>query len=185
MVSLTSLWAPILISAVIVFVASSVVHMVLPYHRSDYRKVPSEDAVMDALRKFGIPPGDYHMPRPENAAAMKSPEFQEKVKKGPVVMMTVMSGQFAMGKKFAQWFLYILVVSAVAAAVACHTMAPGAAHRHVFHVVGVVAFAAYGLALWPISIWYERSWSTTLKSNIDALIYAALTGAVFGWLWPR
>jgi len=33
MVPLTSLWAPILLSAVIVFVASSIMHMVLPFHR--------------------------------------------------------------------------------------------------------------------------------------------------------
>ena len=126
MVSWTSLWAPILISAVACFIASSLIHMVLPYHRSDYKKVPSEDAVMEALRKFSIPPGDYHMPRPDSAQAMKSPEFQEKFKKGPVVMMTVMAGEFSMGKKFAQWFVYLLVVSAFAGCVAGHALAPGA-----------------------------------------------------------
>ncbi len=185
MVSWTSLWLPILISAVACFIASSLIHMVLPYHRSDYKKVPSEDAVMDALRKFSIPPGDYHMPRPDNAQAMKSPEFQEKFKKGPVVMMTVMAGEFSMGKKFAQWFVYLLVVSAFAGCVAGNALAPGAPFEHVFHFVGLVAFASYGLALWPISIWYERSWGTTLKSNIDALIYAVATAAIFAWLWPR
>lgn len=185
MVPLMSLWAPILLSAVVVFVASSVIHMLLPYHRSDYGKVPSEDAVMEALRKFGIPPGDYHMPRPESPEQMKSAEFKEKFNKGPVVMMTVMSGKFAMGKKFAQWFIYILVVTAFAGYLAAHTLPPGSTFKHVFHIVGPVAFASYGLALWPISIWYERSWATTFKSNIDAFIYAALTAGVFGWLWPR
>ena len=48
MVSVTALWLPILLSAVIVFVASSIIHMVLPFHRKDYRPVPSEDGVMDA-----------------------------------------------------------------------------------------------------------------------------------------
>ena len=100
-------------------------------------------------------------------------------------MMTVMSGQFAMGKKFAQWFVYLLVVGALAGSVAGHTLAPGAPFEHVFHIVGLVAFAGHGLALWPISIWYERSWTTTLKSNIDALIYALLTAGIFGWLWPK
>ncbi len=38
MVSLMSLWIPILVSAVIVFVLSSIIHMVLPYHRTDLRK---------------------------------------------------------------------------------------------------------------------------------------------------
>ena len=64
MVPLVSLWLPILLSAVMVFVASSIIHMALPYHRTDYRKLPAEDEVMDALRKVGIPPADYMMPCP-------------------------------------------------------------------------------------------------------------------------
>ena len=90
MVPLSSLWLPVLLSAVVVFVASSILHMGLPYHRSDYRKVPAESEVMDALRKFDIPPGDYMMPRPENPAEMKSPEFAEKIRSGPIMICTVM-----------------------------------------------------------------------------------------------
>ena len=40
MVPLTDLWLPILLSAILVFVASSVMHMLLTYHRSDYRQTP-------------------------------------------------------------------------------------------------------------------------------------------------
>ena len=72
---------------------------------------------------------------------------------------------------------------------ACRTSATtlplGAPHEHVFHLVALVAFASYGLALWQNSIWYSRSWLTTLKSNVDALIYALLTAAIFAWLWPN
>jgi hypothetical protein len=184
MVSFAHLWLPILVSAVAVFIASSLIHMFLPYHRSDYRPIPSEDAVMEALRKFNIPRGDYLAPRPGSPEHMKSAEYQEKRKKGPVFMMTVMSGEFSMGKIFGQWFLYLLVVGALAGCLAAHTLPPGAPFEHVFHIVGIVAFASYGMALWQLSIWYQRSWATTLKSNFDALIYAALTGAIFAWLWP-
>ena len=185
MVSVMSLWAPILVSAVAVFIASSIVHMVLAYHHGDFRQVPSEDAVMDALRKFNIPPGDYLMPRPAGRNAMKSPEFQEKFKRGPVVMMTVMSGRFDMAKQFGQWFVYLLFMGAYAGALAGLVLAPGADHHAVFHVVAVVAFAGYGLALWPLSIWYHRSWSTTAKGTLDALIYALVTAFVFGQMWPH
>ena len=58
MTALHSLWLPILLSSVIVFVVSSIIHMALPWHNSDYPKVPNEDKVMDALRPFAIPPGD-------------------------------------------------------------------------------------------------------------------------------
>ena len=75
MVHIPALWLPIILSAVLVFVASSLIHMVLGYHKADYRKVPDEDRVMDALRPFNIPPGDYLMPCPTSAADMKNPAF--------------------------------------------------------------------------------------------------------------
>jgi hypothetical protein len=185
MVPLLALWAPILLSAIAVFIVSSLVHTVLGYHHTDFGKVPAEEAVMDALRKFDIPPGDYLMPRPGSREEMKSGEYQAKFKRGPVAMITVMSGTLAMGKQFVQWFVYVLVVGTIAAYVAGHALGPGAPWTAVFRFAGTVAFAAYGLALWQSSIWYSRSWRTTLKSNFDALIYALVTAGIFGWLWPK
>ena len=40
-----SLWLPVMISAVVVFVASSIIHMALKYHKADYKSLPNEDAV--------------------------------------------------------------------------------------------------------------------------------------------
>ena len=88
MVGLTQLWLPILLSAVFVFIASSIIHMFSPWHKGDYLTVPNQDRVMDALRPFAIPAGDYMLPHPASAAEMKSPEFAEKLKRGPVVIMT-------------------------------------------------------------------------------------------------
>src|SRR5205809_192263 len=115
MVPLTALWLPILISAVFVFVASSILHMVLPFHRSDYRKLPAEDETMAALRKFNIPPGDYLVPCAGTPKNMSNPEFLEKMNKGPVLHMTVLpSGPPTMGGSLAQWFVYCLVVGVFA-----------------------------------------------------------------------
>ncbi|MGH2361181.1 MAG: hypothetical protein ACRDGM_11665 [bacterium] len=186
MVPLSSLWIPIVLGAVLVFVVSSIIHMVLPYHRSDYGKVPTEDDVMEALRRFKIPPGDYMVPRPGAAATMRSPEFQERMKKGPVLMMTVMeSGMAGMGKQLAMWFAYSILVGVFAAYIAGRALAPGAAYLDVFRFAGTTAFAAYSLGLWQNSIWYKRSWSTTLKSTFDGLVYGMLTAGALGWLWPR
>jgi len=184
MVSLTALWLPILLSAVACFIASSIIHMFLPYHRSDYKKAPTEDAIMDDLRKANLAPGDYLIPHPGSPEHMKSEEYKTKVNRGPVVMLTVMTGFFAMGKRFTQWFLFLLFVGFFAACAAAPLLHPGAGHKVVFHTIGLIAFAAYGLALWPLSIWYNRSWATTIKSNVDALIYAVVTGLIFAWLWP-
>jgi hypothetical protein len=183
MVPILSLWAPILASAVLVFLASSILHMVLPYHRSDFRKVESEDALMESLRKLGVRPGNYMMPHAGSPSAMKDPAFLEKKKKGPVAVLTVMRDP-SMGASLAQWLVYCVVVSIVAAYIAGRALGPGADYLAVFRFAGATAFVGYGLALWQNSIWYKIAWSTTIKSNIDSLIYGLLTGGVFGWLWP-
>jgi hypothetical protein len=183
---LAALWLPILLSAVIVFVASSIIHMVLPWHKSDYPKLTNEEQVMNALRPLNIPPGDYVMPRPTSSQALRTPEFQEKMKRGPVVYMTVLpNGVTGMGKNLAQWFVFSVVVSVFAAYVTRSALPPGAAFRAVFKFASVTAFIGYSLALWPMSIWYRRAWLTTIKSTIDGLIYGVLTAGVFGSLWPH
>ena len=185
MVPILSLWLPILLAAVFVFVVSSIIHMFLPYHRSDFQGVPDEGKVMDALRPFGIAPGDYHMPRAGSPEAMKSPEFQEKAAKGPVVFMTVLpNGMPAMGQSLMQWFVYCLLIGVFAAYVTGRAFGPGTDYLVVFRFTGTVAFSAYAIALLQNSIWYKRNWPATLKSVFDGLIYALLTGGVFGWLWP-
>ena len=64
MIPLTALWMPIALSAVLVFLASAVLHMMLPIHRKDYKKLPSEDKIRDAIREANVPPGNYMYPRP-------------------------------------------------------------------------------------------------------------------------
>lgn len=186
MVGFDVLWLPVLVSAAVVFVLSSVIHMATPWHRGDYRQLPQEDKVLEALRPFGIPPGDYMAPRVSSMAEWKSPEFAEKLKKGPVFTATVTpSGTSGMGSSLSLWFLYSVVVGVFAAYVAGRALPAGANYLQVFRFAGVTAFAGYSLALWQMSIWYRRSWVTTLKTTIDGLIYALFTAGLFGWLWPR
>jgi hypothetical protein len=185
MTGLSALWLPILLSAVLVFVASSLIHMASPWHKSDFPKMANEDQVMDALRPLAIPPGDYFFPRPGQREDMKSPAFAEKVKRGPVVLMTVMPGGMSMGQSLVMWFLYVVVISAFAAYIAGRALPPGAVYLQVFRFAGATAFIGYTAALWQMSIWYRRALLTTIKSTVDGLIYASLTAGVFGWLWPR
>jgi len=187
MTALSQLWMPVLLASVLVFVASSVIHMMSGWHKGDYNKLSRQDDVMNALRPFSIPPGDYMVPRPDSPADMKSAEFKARLQQGPVFMMTVYpsGGDFRMGKKLGLWFVYILVVSFFAAYVGGRALGPGAEYLAVFRFVGTTAFAGYALALWQLSIWYDRSLGTTTRSTIDGLIYALLTAGTFGWLWPR
>lgn len=186
MTGVFQLWLPILLSAVVVFIASAIIHMVLPWHKSDYPKMPMEDKLRDAVRPLAIPPGDYMVPCPQSMQEMKSPEFAEKLKSGPVMVMTVMpNGPSAMGQSLILWFLYSIVMSIFAAYIAGRALPAGAEYLSVFRFTGATAFIAYSTALWQMSIWYRRSCTTTIKSTIDGLVYGLLTAGVFGWLWPR
>jgi hypothetical protein len=186
MVPLLSLWLPILVSAVIVFVASFLMHMVLPYHWSDHRRLPKEDEAMEALRRLGLPPGDYAVPNAGSPKGMKTPEFAEKLKKGPVMFATVLpSGPPSMAASLVQWFVYCLVVGLFAAYITAHAVQMGSPYLHVFRFAGCTAFMGYGMALVQDSIWHKRAWATTIKSLIDALVYGLLTAGTLGWLWPR
>lgn len=185
MVTITALWLPILLAAIVVFVVSSVIHMFLKYHQSDFRKLDAEDAVMNALRPFRIPPGDYVFPYCGSTKRMGEPDFIEKMAKGPIAFMTVMpNARPSMAASLIQWFVYCLIVGVFAAYVTGRALEPGAHYLSVFRLAGTVAFAGYGLALLQNSIWYKRNWPSTIKSVFDALIYALVTAGTFGWLWP-
>jgi len=182
---LSSLWLPILLSSAIVFIASSIIHMAPLWHQSDYPKMPNEDKVMDALRPLAIPPGDYMVPRP-SPAEMRSPEFAAKLKKGPVLIVTVMANEMpSMARNLVKWFFYTAAVGFFSAYVAGRTLPPGTDYLRVFQLIGATAFIGYTMALWQMSIWYSRSWINTIKATVDGLIYALLTAGTFGWLWPR
>jgi hypothetical protein len=185
MVSLSDLWIPIVLSAVVVFVGSSILHMVLPYHRSDYKPLPDEERVMAVLRGVGLKRGLYVFPfcMPKD---MKSPAAVEKYKAGPVGMMTIFpSGPPAMPKFLGQWFLYCLIISFFVALVADSSARFGSGYHHVFHVAGLSAFLAYGLANLVNGVWRGQPWSVVIKEVVDGLIYALLTAGTFARLWPR
>lgn len=184
MVPILSLWVPILVSAVLVFIVSAIIHMVLPYHKDDWKKVEREDDLLEAFRKIGVPPGDYMAPCAGGYRGMKDPAFQEKMKRGPIVIMTVMGAGASMGKSLAQWFVFCVVVGVFAAYLTGRAFGPGTDYMTVFRYAGTTAFLGHSLALVQTSIWYHRAWSTTIKLLLDGLLYALLTAGVFGAMWP-
>lgn len=185
MVHLTALWLPILLSAVVVFLASSVLHMVLKHHFKDYQKLPEEEALGAALREKGVKPGNYAFPCPANPKEWQSKEFAKKLEVGPVGFMNVKrSGPPAMGKHLGQWFAFCIVVGIFCAYIASITLGPGADYMTVFRITSCVAFLAFSISGVSESIWKAQSWGTTTRFAIDGLIYSLLTGGVFGWLWP-
>jgi hypothetical protein len=186
MITLTQLLLPALLSAVLVFLVSSLIHMLTPWHAGDFQRLPNEDGVLAALRPFNLVPGAYLGPRPSAMKDLGTPEFQDKLRRGPNVMMTVMPNTVGgMGQQLSTWFVYAAIVALFAGYITSRAVGAGVDRSVVFKFVGAIAFAAYSLGLWQMSIWYRRSWLVTLKSTIDGLVYGALTAAAFAWLWPR
>jgi hypothetical protein len=174
-----------LLAAVIVFVASSILHMLLKYHQGDYRKLPDEEKVLAALRPVGLTRGLYIFPYCTHKD-MKSPEMAEKYKAGPIGTITVFPlGMPAMPKFLGQWFAFCLIVAFCAAYLTGRTVAPGAHYLVVFRVAGTAAFLAYGVGNLANGIWKGQPWGMVIKEVVDGLIYSLLTAGTFGWLWPR
>ena len=185
MVSLAALWLPIVLSAVIVFIASSIMHTVLKYHHADIKQLPEEEKTMAALRSNGLQKGLYVFPYC-NPKDMKSPAMVEKYKQGPVGMLTVFpNAPPAMPKFLGQWFGFCLIISFFVAYLTGHTVAPGTPYLAVFRVAGTAGFMAYGLGQIVSSIWKGQPWSMTVKEVVDGLVYGLLTAGTFGWLWPK
>ena len=185
MVSLGQLWLAVVLAAVAVFVASSVIHMVLKYHNSEYRGFPNEDEVAAAIRKGNPAPGQYALPYCVDMKEMEKPEMQAKYASGPVGLMLVRkAGKMSMGPYLTQWFVVNVVIALFCAYLASRTLAPGAEYLSVFRVTGTVAFVGYAAGGWISGIWMGVPWSSVRKGTLDALIYALVTGGVFGWRWP-
>jgi hypothetical protein len=171
---------------VLVFIASSIIHMALQIHKREYKKLPEEKNLLEAMLKAGIPRGEYMFPCAASLKDAKTPEMQEKYRKGPCGFMTIVpSGVPSMFKNLVLWFLYSVLISVFVAYVAGRTLGPGTEYLPVFRVAGGVAIIAYTAGHFPGSIWKGTPWGTTLKHVLDGVLYGLLTAGVFGWLWPN
>ena len=184
MVGLFTLWMPILVSAVFVFIALAIVHMIPGWHQNDMKAVPDEDKVRETLR--GVAPGEYRFPFGKTTKDMEAPAFVEKMKAGPVGVMTIRpNGELPFGKMMGLWFVYSLVIGVIVAYVTSRARSAGAPFLEVVRVSGAVAFSCYAVAHWQNLIWWGKSARMTLTYSVDGLLYAIVTGVTFGWLWPK
>lgn len=186
MVGLSDLWLPILVSAVLVFIVSAIIHMVLKYHNKDYTPLPNEEAVRAAIRAGNPGPAQYVIPYCSDMKDMEKPEMKQKYAEGPVAVINLLRpGRPNMGKYLSQWFLFLLVVSFFIGYVASHSLARDARYLQVFRIVGAVGFLVYGLGQFPAAIWMGKPWRIAFKDMVDGLVYGLVTAGTFGWLWPR
>ncbi len=181
----THLWLPVLITAVAVFIASSLIHMVFKWHNSDYKKLSNEDAVRDAIRAGSPSPGQYVVPYCADMKDMQNEAMQQKYIAGPIGMLTLRkNGPPSIGGSLIQWFVYVLVVAAIAGAMAMRVFGVGGNAHGAGHLVGLVSFLTFTGGSVQMGIWMGKPWGSVIKDVLDGLIYATIGCLVFTWLWP-
>ena len=179
------LWLPVLVAAVLVFIASSLIHMVFKWHNADYLKLSNEDAVGAAIRAGSPAPGQYILPYCSDMKQMQDEAMQSKYRDGPIGMLTLRrNGPPAIGGSLLQWFVYSLVVAAIAGAIAMRIFGVEGSTHGAGHLVGLVTFLTYAGGSVQTGIWFGKPWGSVAKDLFDALIYATLSGLAFMWLWP-
>ena len=180
------LWLPILVAAVSVFVASSLIHMVFKWHNSDYKPLANEDAVLATIRAGSPTPGLYVLPHCADMKDLQKEEMQKKFREGPVGFLTLKPPAApAIGGALLKWFILNLVVAIIAGAIAMHIYGPRAdANRAACHLVAVISFLTYAGGSIQAGIWMGKPWVSVAKDQLDAAIYAVVSGLSFCWLWP-
>jgi hypothetical protein len=180
-------WKPILLSAVLVHVASAIVWMLLPIHKNDFKNPgEKEKDILEFVRRLGLAPGVYWVPYCGHGADRKNPEVIEKMKAGPYASVNILGKPPSMGLSMIMWVLNLLGIAfLVAYIVGSAGMQPGTSYMHAFKVCGLIALLAHGGNALTLSIWMGMPWSHLPGRIIDAVIYASLTAGTFAWLWPK
>lgn len=185
MVSITALWMPILIATVLVFFASNLIWMVLRLHRNDWQPLPDEESFAATLNAQDPPPGEYTFPFASTPDEWKSEEWQAKFQRGPVGFLTLKpAGEMGMAKSMISWLIYIVLIQIFIAYLTGLAWPEGASFKEVFRVASTVGILGFAGSAPTEAIWLGRKWSNVAKWLFDGLVYASISAAVFGWLWP-
>jgi hypothetical protein len=158
----------------------------MPHHKKDFKGVPDEDNVLEAMRTGGVKPGVYFFPFCEDRGKMNDPDMVAKMEEGPMGTMTVMPpGPPAMGKPMVLQAVYFLIATILVAYIGAVALAPGTPYLTVFRIIATAAILAYAGAHAPRSIWFGRPWGHTFKEIVDGVVYGLLTAGIFASMWPE
>jgi hypothetical protein len=184
MADLMGLWLPIVAAAIAVFVASSLVHMVFKWHKSDFGRLSDEDEVQSVLRKAGAARGQFIVPYCQDMKESQSEAMKAKYIAGPIASITVFpSGVPTMGPMLGKWFVQNLVFATIAAAIALQVYGRGEHGHEAGHLAGLLTALAYGGGSIGQGVWMGKPWRVVALDLLDALIYGTVTALVFWKLW--
>jgi hypothetical protein len=184
-VSPLDLWLPIIVASVIVFIASFISWMVLPFHKKDFRKLKDEEALFKTLAAMDAEPGMYMFPSCDDPSRMKDPEYKKQWLAGPHGSILLCPAAPNFGRNLLLVFVFYLVLSFFVAYLASFTVTADAGFGHVMRVTGTAAVLGYVFAAIPNAIFFGKPLRATVLDAIDGIVYGVLTGMIFAWMWPE
>ncbi|MDF1808105.1 MAG: hypothetical protein P1U42_00260 [Phycisphaerales bacterium] len=188
MVPLTDLILAILIASVAVFFASSMMWMVLPHHRKDFKFLEEkESGYIDAIKNLDIKPGLYMYPGCDHSKS-QSDERKNAIKErwdaGPWGVLTVYPGKPNFGMNLLKTFLTFLVITIFVAYITGIGVAPGADYMHVFRIAGTTAILGHCMGGLCGSFFMGKPTRFIITDFIDGIVYALVTAGIIASMWP-
>lgn len=188
---LTQLWLPILVSGVVVWIASAIFWMAIGHHNKDRDTLPAgaDRELMATISRLNIAPGSYSFPDFSQVDKSLPPKERRAAQKAlynthPQGLLRVWR-PINMGRNMALTFLFYLVSSTVIAYLAWAALPHGATFAKVFQVVGTAGVLAFTFASFPGDLWFQEKRRAMVMCLIDGVVLGLIAGAIFAWLWPR
>lgn len=184
MSELATLWLPILLSSIAVFVGSFLAWVVIGHHTPDWSEIPDEGEVVDFIRAQGLRPGQYMFPMARTKEALADGSKQQRMTSGPWGTLNVWSRQVNMSRNLLQTFAFYLVTSFFIGYLASLALDAGASFSKVSQVTGTAGILAYAFGHVPNAIWFGTHRRPMLMDVIDGVCFGLITGLTFATFWP-
>ena len=181
-----SLWLQVVIVAVVTFIASAIFWTIAPWHRTEFKALPNEEAVRKALHDQGVTEGQWRIPFSENCEDFKKPEFLKLFETGPVGLIQLETPRaMAMGGRLVKTFVFYFFVAFFTAYCLRQAFPTGTEYMKVFQLAGGISLAAHGFGHIQDNIWFAKSCRRVTLQVMDSVVYALLTAGIFASMWPR
>ena len=176
---LINLWLPVLLTAIALFIASSVCWTVLPHHENDFEKADSEDELMSSIRQLNLKPGKYMFPFMKHSEQSQQ-EMIDKYTAGPRGTL-VLWDMPNMGRNLGLTFVFFLLIAIVTAYIGWEALGADAGFLKVFQIIGALSVLVHCSSGQLNAIWFPRK---TSMDFVDGIAYGIITGLIFALLWP-
>jgi hypothetical protein len=183
-VSLVDLWLPILIAAVCVFFASSIIWMLLPYHKKDIQFLPNEQELTGKVSEMNITPGLYMFPNCQTSDEMRSDEFKQRFENGPWGIITVMGAKPNFATNLLKTFIAYLVITIFVAYITAASIPAGAEYLAVFQIAGAAGVLGHCMGGLAGDFFLGKPTRFVFTGLIDGVIFALITAGVIASMWP-